>query len=123
MLSTGLKVLLRYADRNSMAHSREIRLPFLDHKIVDFVFSLPDSFKLKNGFTKWILRKSTEHILPPSITWRRDKVGYEVPQNVWLSEIIDEKIQKNVHQYLDDNKIPQDTLSLWNYYMINKVVH
>jgi asparagine synthase (glutamine-hydrolysing) len=45
----GLKTLLRYADRNAMAHSREVRLPFLDHHLVEFVFSLPDDFKLHEG--------------------------------------------------------------------------
>src|SRR4030095_8477677 len=53
----GLPELLRYADRNSMAHSTEVRLPFLGHEVVEFIFSLPSNLKIKNGFTKWILRK------------------------------------------------------------------
>ncbi len=81
----GLKILLRYADRNSMAHSREVRLPFLSHKLVEFVFSLPDEFKLHMGWTKYILRRSMEEILPPSICWRKDKIGYEPPQENWLN--------------------------------------
>jgi asparagine synthase (glutamine-hydrolysing) len=75
----GLQELLRYADRNSMAHSLEVRLPFLSHELVEFVFSLPDSFKFRQGFTKYILRKGMEDILPPEICWRKDKIGYEVP--------------------------------------------
>ena len=72
--------LLRYADRNSMAHSREVRLPFLQHDLVEFVFSLPSGMKIKDGFTKWILRRSMEQILPGNICWRKDKIGYEPPQ-------------------------------------------
>jgi asparagine synthase (glutamine-hydrolysing) len=83
-LSAGLKELLRYADRNSMAHSREVRLPFLSHKLVEFVFSLPDEYKLNNGWTKFVLRKSMNKILPESICWRVDKIGYEPPQKKWI---------------------------------------
>jgi asparagine synthase (glutamine-hydrolysing) len=80
----GLKELLRYADRNSMAHSREVRLPFLDHRLVEFIFSLPDSFILHKGWTKYILRKSMNDVLPESIAWRVDKIGYEPPQSRWI---------------------------------------
>jgi asparagine synthase (glutamine-hydrolysing) len=86
-ISSGLKNLLRYADRNSMAHSREVRLPFLSHKLVEFVFTLPDELKLNNGWTKYILRKAMNTTLPHSICWRVDKIGYEPPQNSWLSDI------------------------------------
>jgi asparagine synthase (glutamine-hydrolysing) len=80
----GLEELLRYADRNSMAHSREVRLPFLSHELVEFVFSLPSNFKIRNGFTKWILRNSMQDILPQEIAWRKDKIGYEPPQQQWM---------------------------------------
>ncbi|MFP5039645.1 asparagine synthase (glutamine-hydrolyzing) [Parasediminibacterium sp. JCM 36343] len=82
----GLQELVRYADRNSMAHSREVRLPFLSHQLVEFIFSLPATFKVRDGFTKWILRKSVEGILPASIAWRKGKVGYEPPQQQWMQQ-------------------------------------
>lgn len=84
-ISGGLKELLRYADRNSMAHSREVRLPFISHKLVEFIFSLPDEYKLNNGWTKFVLRKAMATTLPESICWRVDKIGYEPPQSDWLS--------------------------------------
>lgn len=84
-LQAGLKELLRYADRNAMAHSREVRLPFLSHHLVEFVFSLPDDYKLHQGWTKWILREAMKTTLPQSIVWRLDKIGYEPPQQTWLS--------------------------------------
>jgi asparagine synthase (glutamine-hydrolysing) len=80
----GLEELLRYADRNSMAHSREVRLPFLSHELVEFVFSLPAHFKIRQGFGKWLLRKSMENYLPGDIVWRKGKVGFEPPQQQWL---------------------------------------
>jgi asparagine synthase (glutamine-hydrolysing) len=82
--SRGLQELLRYADRNSMAHSREVRLPFLSHELVDFLFTLPSSFKIHQGWTKWIMRHSFNQIMPPEITWRKDKIGYEPPQKSWM---------------------------------------
>ncbi len=80
----GLEELLRYADRNSMAHGREVRLPFLSHELVEFIFSLPSHFKIRTGWTKWLLRTTMEKSLPAEIVWRRDKVGFEPPQKNWM---------------------------------------
>lgn len=80
----GLEELLRYADRNSMAHSREVRLPFLNHELVQFIFSVPSAYKIYEGFTKQILRLSMNDLLPKSIVWRKDKVGFEPPQKQWM---------------------------------------
>ncbi|MGZ3880842.1 MAG: asparagine synthase (glutamine-hydrolyzing) [Flavisolibacter sp.] len=82
----GLEELLRFADRNSMAHSVEVRLPFLDHQLVEFLYSLPPQFKIHNGWTKWLLRKSVDTDLPGEIVWRKDKVGFEPPQEIWMEQ-------------------------------------
>jgi asparagine synthase (glutamine-hydrolysing) len=96
LLQGGLQSLLRYADRNSMAHSREVRLPFLFHELVDFVFSLPPYFKIRNGWTKWIMRSAFSDTLPRPIAWRKDKIGYEPPQKDWLeSDGVKEKIHES----------------------------
>lgn len=84
--SGRLEELLRYADRNSMYHGREVRLPFLQKDLATFLFTLPSSFKIKNGFTKWLLRKTMESQLPASIVWRKDKVGFEPPQKDWMKQ-------------------------------------
>jgi asparagine synthase (glutamine-hydrolysing) len=78
--SFGLPALLRYADRNSMASSVEIRLPYLDHKIVELLFSLPDLYKINEGWTKWLLRSTFQNSLPAEICWRKDKIGLEPNQ-------------------------------------------
>jgi asparagine synthase (glutamine-hydrolysing) len=85
-LQHGLHSLLRYADRNSMAHSREVRLPFLSHELVSFCFSLPSTMKMHNGWTKWIMREAYKELLPQEIAWRKDKIGFDVPQNNWLQK-------------------------------------
>jgi len=75
--SGKLQNLLRNADRSSMAHSVEVRLPFLSHELVDFTFSLPAHYKIRNAMTKWILRNAMTEQLPSSIINRRDKIGAE----------------------------------------------
>jgi len=119
--SSGLKTLLRYADRNSMAHSREVRLPFLSHKLVEFSFSLPDEYKLHEGWTKFVLRKAMEPILPKEICWRVDKIGYEPPQIQWMdSDHITTEIKNVSKQFrnfeLKGDKQDQD----WRLYIASK---
>lgn len=90
----GLEELLRYADRNSMAHGREVRLPFLSYELVEFIFSLPSHYKIRKGWTKWLLRKAMAGKLPDSITWRKDKTGFEPPQQSWMQ---DKRVQEMIH--------------------------
>jgi asparagine synthase (glutamine-hydrolysing) len=88
-----LEELLRYADRNSMAHSREVRLPFLFHELAEFLISLPADYKIHDGWTKYIMRKAGDGLLPSEITWRKDKIGYEPPQKDWMENgVIKERI-------------------------------
>ena len=102
---SGLDELLRYADRNSMANSVEVRLPFLSHELVEFVFSLPASFKIKNGYTKWILRKSMEHKLPQNIIWAKGKIGYEPPQETWMKTKAIQEMIFEVRKKLVDHQV------------------
>ena len=74
---------LRKADRLSMWHSLEVRVPFLDHKLVEFVATIPSQLKLKGWEKKHILIKSMEGILPDSIL-RRRKQGFSIPLGDWL---------------------------------------
>ena len=109
-----LQVLLRYADRNSMAHGREVRLPFLYHELVSFLFSLPAEMKIHNGWTKYIMRETFADVLPPSIAWRLDKIGYEPPQKQWLNgssikESIMESRKKLVAEGILDKSILNKT--------------
>lgn len=83
-VNAGLEELLRFADRNSMAHGVEVRLPFLSNQLVEFIFSLPANFKIHEGWTKWILRKAINKKLPNEVVWRKDKIGFEPPQKKWM---------------------------------------
>jgi asparagine synthase (glutamine-hydrolysing) len=91
----GLEELLRYADRNSMANGVETRLPFLYHELVEFIFLLPSNYKIHDGWTKWILRKTMDKRLPDKIVWRKEKVGFEPPQQQWMQNKI---LQEYMHE-------------------------
>ena len=80
----GLRALLHSEDRNSMAFGVEARLPFLDHRLVEFLYRLDGSWKLRDGWTKVLLREAMEGILPPAVQWRVDKVGFATPEDQWF---------------------------------------
>lgn len=110
-MRNGLEELLRYADRNSMAHGVEVRLPFLSHELVQFIFSLPSHYKIQNGFTKYILRESMKQLLPASIVYRTDKIGYEPPQQQWMqSEGFKELLQNSRQKLVKENILKKEIL-------------
>ncbi|MEZ4731864.1 MAG: asparagine synthase (glutamine-hydrolyzing) [Caldilineaceae bacterium] len=86
LTATNLPKLLRYEDRISMAFSLETRLPYLDYRLVEMVFALPLSYRIQNGWNKWILRRSMQQLLPQEICWRRTKLGYPTPETAWLQQ-------------------------------------
>ncbi len=83
---TSLPNLCRYGDRNSMAHSVEMRMPFLDRRVADFALSLPPSMVFEGGFTKRALRAALRGLVPDGVLDRREKVGYETPEQVWFND-------------------------------------
>lgn len=86
LLSTNLTGLLHWEDRSSMAFSIEARVPFLDHRVVEFLAALPLRQKIRNGVTKYILRKATRGLVPEAIRCRMDKMGFVTPEEVWMKE-------------------------------------
>jgi len=84
LLSDSLPKILHLEDRNSMAFSIEERFPFLDYRLVEFVFSLTNVRKYDNGFTKNILRESLRNVLPEKIRSRKTKLGFNAPEEDWV---------------------------------------
>jgi len=81
----SVPALLRYEDRNSMAWSIEARVPFLDHRLVEFSVGLPVGFKLRNGTTKSVLRQGLRRLVPAPILNRDNKLGFNTPMTEWLT--------------------------------------
>jgi asparagine synthase (glutamine-hydrolysing) len=81
---SSIPTLLRHEDRNSMAHSVESRLPFLDYKLAEFSVNCPASLKLRDGWGKWLLRNAMEGTLPESVRLRKTKLGFDTPETEWM---------------------------------------
>lgn len=80
---TKIPRALRFNDRISMMHSTELREPFLDHRLVELAFSLPEALKIQNGQQKWLARQIADTFLPDKVT-RAPKRSLQTPQREWL---------------------------------------
>ncbi len=76
--------LLKWEDRNSMAFSIESRVPFLDVNLVELILSINPEHNMRKGWTKYLFRKAMDSKLPKDICWRKDKKGFETPQDKWM---------------------------------------
>lgn len=88
----SIPALTHYEDRTSMAHSLEVRHPFLDHRLVEFMLTVPAHLVLRDGWTKYILRQSFPE-LPNAIRWRKDKQSFTTPEEKWLRESLGNLIE------------------------------
>lgn len=88
LVETSLPMLLRYEDRNSMAHSIESRVPFLTQELTEFIFSLPENYLIgPDGSSKLVFRKAMRGIVPNAILERNDKIGFATPERKWLNAL------------------------------------
>jgi asparagine synthase (glutamine-hydrolysing) len=87
---------LRWEDRNSMAHSVEARVPFLDHRLVEFAYSLPEDYLEKDGITKRVMREAMHDLLPEKIKNRKDKMGFTTPEELWVRKERPEHFRKKI---------------------------
>ncbi len=104
---TNLPILLRYEDKNSMRHSIEARLPFIDYKTLECALNANIKYKIKDGWTKYILRKILNKYLPDEIVWRKNKLGFNAPENIWMEEISDE-----IKKEIQNSKILNETCNM-----------
>lgn len=81
---SNLLTLIHYSDRVSMAFSIESRMPFMDYRIVEYLASVPVAYKLHGGWTKYLARKAFAGKLPDEIVWRKDKMGWPIPEEHWF---------------------------------------
>lgn len=95
--------ILVKSDRMSMAHSVEVRPPFLDHRIVEFAAALPATFKIRGSYQKFLLKELMKDKLPPSIPWRR-KVGFDIPTHEWLRGPLRSLLVETVSEGASDHR-------------------
>ena len=94
--------LLRYEDRDSMAFSIETRVPFMDYRLVEFLYSISSDFKIRKGFTKAVLRDALKGMLPIEIQKRKSKLGFSTPQDIWMND----KLRTYFEKYFNEMKNP-----------------
>ena len=92
---------LHWEDRNSMNHSIEARVPFLDHRLVEFAHNLPDNFLEKNGVNKLIMREAFKNLIPEEILNRRDKMGYTTPEENWVKHEKPDYFRQKIAESID----------------------
>lgn len=98
LTSTNLQMLLHWEDRDSMAHSIEARVPFLDYRLVEQVLGMPDDYKLFDGITKRVLRTGMQNLLPQAIHNRNDKLGFVTPEEVWMRDMAPKFFKEKVRE-------------------------
>lgn len=92
----SLPTLLRYEDRNSMAHSLEGRLPFLDHRMLELGLAMPDSMKIRQGYGKWAVREAVKGLVPDEIRRARYKMGFSINQHQWIQNGLGDVLRKQL---------------------------
>ena len=100
----ALPGLLHYEDRNSMAFSLEARLPFLDFRLVEYLFSLPSEQKIREGVSKVVLRAAMKDILPEEIRNRMDKMGFATPEDIWFRTVLRNTISEIINSKSFDER-------------------
>lgn len=99
---TSIPSLVHSEDRNAMAHSIETRLPFLDYQFVEFAVNCPTSLKLRDGWSKWVLREVMKEVMPETVRLRKSKLGWDVPQTAWIRDGL-----SNGHRHIWDSRTVQ----------------
>jgi asparagine synthase (glutamine-hydrolysing) len=96
------ELLLARIDRMSMAHGVEVRVPFLDHKLVELALSIPAQAKTRGGRLKHLLKLAVRDVLPPEIL-ERPKQGFRVPVDEWLLDRLGERARTEVDAFCRDS--------------------
>lgn len=106
--------ILKNFDLASMANGIEVRMPFLDYRLVSYCFSLPSSTKISPRGSKWILRSAVSQLLPESIVQRKLKLGFNSPMQDWLSGLLKEWVQESLEEPSPfDSVIRRDALQAY----------
>lgn len=95
-LLLSLGTLFHWADSVSMAFSIESRMPFMDYRFVEFLATVPAAYKLHGGWTKYLARKAFDGKLPESVCWRKDKMGWPIPEEFWFHGELKEHFERTI---------------------------
>ncbi|MEN8153014.1 MAG: asparagine synthase (glutamine-hydrolyzing) [Acidobacteriota bacterium] len=111
MMDLKMYYWMSSSDKSDMGIPAEVRNPFLDYRVVDYLFKLPESIFFKNGWLKWFLRYSFKDMLPGDILWRKRKQGFPFPAGKWLDknkEILIRFLNEHSNRWVDNSKVIVD---------------
>lgn len=91
---TQLTHILRMDDRSYMAFSMESRVPFIDYRFIESAIQIPERSKIRNGYTKYLMRKFIEKKLPNDVVWRKNKMGWPSPRERWIKRLDKDAVEK-----------------------------
>jgi len=106
--NTKIPYWLRSGDKGYMGIPLEVRAPFLDYRMIELGASLPSNYLVRNGWHKWILRKSLEDLLPDDVLWRKKKLGFPFPYQRFFQDnirVIEHVIKNSSNPYIDFSKV------------------
>lgn len=116
-------ILLRDTDAMSMAHSLEVRVPFLDHKLVESVLSVPGKFKFKQGIRKPLLINSLDRPLPKTVA-NRKKMGFVFPLEKWMKGNLKREIEQTIQardRILEEFINQEAVLDIWTGFLKKRI--
>ncbi|KAF7788288.1 asparagine synthase (glutamine-hydrolyzing) [Pseudoalteromonas rubra] len=96
--NSNLINLIHYSDSRSMLFSIESRMPFMDYRLVEFTAKIPACYKIHNGWTKYFARLAFDKRLPDEICWRKDKMGWPVPDKRWFNGPLNTFVNESIKQ-------------------------
>ena len=122
VINKSIPALLHNEDGNSMAFSVESRVPFLDYRIVEFAMALDGKYKIRDSWTKWIVRNACKEYLPDSVFIRKNKMGFPAPFSRWLREGASKnEIHEVLNRFSACGIVPKETvISLYESHMRNE---
>lgn len=91
---TQLTHILRMDDRCYMAFSMESRVPFIDYRYIEAAVKIPEDLKIRDGYTKYLLRKHIEGKLPDEVVWRKNKMGWPSPRERWIKRLDKKRVEE-----------------------------
>jgi asparagine synthase (glutamine-hydrolysing) len=111
LFKSPLPSLLKNFDKASMKHGVEIRMPFMDYRLIEMCYNLENRYKLNHGQTKWIVRDELKNIMPPSTLARNYKIGVQAPVEKWLAGEHKHKFEALLHDGHHKDLIPKEFLN------------
>ena len=111
LTATQLPHIVRLDDRLYMSASIESRIPFMDYRFVELACQIPPAYKIRDGYTKYLMRRVFDGRMPPEVTWRTDKMGFGAPVGSWAEQFSREYLMEQIQTAVTQAYFKKDVLA------------